>query len=87
MHETRRLVEWLLAELARATGRRYCIDLQALDVESLRELQRLLRDLDQRKAGGGEPGADDALGPVDPRVANTSPLTGSVVAGRFLLAY
>jgi hypothetical protein len=26
-HEKRRLVEWLWAELARATGRRYCIDL------------------------------------------------------------
>ena len=38
-HETRRLVEWL----------RYRIDLDALDVESLRELQRLLRDLDHEK--------------------------------------
>jgi hypothetical protein len=44
--EKRRLVEWLRADLARATGRRYRIDLDALDVESLRELQRLLRDLD-----------------------------------------
>lgn len=43
-HERRRLVEWLRAELARATGRRYRIDL-----ESLRELQRLLRDLDHEK--------------------------------------
>lgn len=48
-HEKRRLVEWLRSELARATGRRYRIDLDALDVESLRELQRLLRDLDHDK--------------------------------------
>ena len=45
-HEKRRLVEWLRAELARATGRQYRIKLDALDVESPRELQRLLRDLD-----------------------------------------
>jgi hypothetical protein len=45
-HEKRRLVEWLRAELARATGRRYRID---LDAESLRELQRVLRDLDHEK--------------------------------------
>jgi len=49
LREERRLVEWLRAELARATGRRYRIDLDALDVESLRELQRLLRDLDHEK--------------------------------------
>ena len=48
-HEKRRIVEWLLAELARATGRRYRIDLHALDVESLRELQRVLRDLDHER--------------------------------------
>jgi hypothetical protein len=50
-HKTRRLVEWLRAgaELARATGRRYRIDLDALDLESLRELQRLLRDLHHEK--------------------------------------
>jgi hypothetical protein len=48
-HEKRRPVEWLRAELARATGRRYRIDLDAFDVESLRELQRLLRDLDHEK--------------------------------------
>ena len=50
--EKRRLVEWLRAELARATGRRYRIDLDALDIESLRELQRLLRDLDYEKQAG-----------------------------------
>jgi len=48
-HEKRRLVEWLRAELARVTGRRYRIDLDALDLESLRELQRLLRDRDHEK--------------------------------------
>ena len=48
-HEKRRLVEWLRAELARATGRRYRIPLDPLDLESLRELQRLLRDLDHEK--------------------------------------
>jgi hypothetical protein len=47
--EKRRLAEWLRAELARATGRRYRIDLDALDVESLRELQRVLRDLDPER--------------------------------------
>ena len=35
--------------MARATGRRYRIDLDALAVKSLRELQRLLRDLDHEK--------------------------------------
>ena len=48
-HEKRRLVEWLRAELARAPGRRYRIDLDGLDVECLREVQRLLRDLDYEK--------------------------------------
>jgi len=48
-HEPRRLVEWLRAEVARATGRRYRIDLDALDVESVRELLRLLRDLDSER--------------------------------------
>lgn len=39
------LIRWLEAEMARATGRSYRIDLGALDVGSLRELQRLLRDV------------------------------------------
>ena len=41
----------LEAQLAR-TGRRYLIDLNALDLDSLRELERLLRDLeyDRRRA-------------------------------------
>ena len=49
-YEKRRLVEWLRAEIQRQTGRRYDrLDLDALDVESLRELQRLLRDLDAER--------------------------------------
>ena len=42
------LIRRLRAELGR-TGRRYLIDLDALNVESLREFIRLLRDLDQDK--------------------------------------
>jgi hypothetical protein len=48
-YQRRRLVEWLVAEISRATGRRYRIQLEALEDESLRELQRLLRDLDHEK--------------------------------------
>jgi len=45
-YDKRRLIEWLRAEMTRQAGRRYLIDLEALDLKSLRELQRLLRDLD-----------------------------------------
>lgn len=45
-YEKRRLVDWLHVEMTRQAGRRYLIDLEALDLKSLRELQRLLRDLD-----------------------------------------
>ena len=48
-YQRRRLVGWLPSEITRATGRRYRIQLDALDDESLRELQRLLRDLDHEK--------------------------------------
>ncbi|MFH1474938.1 MAG: hypothetical protein ABIG85_03675 [Chloroflexota bacterium] len=49
-HDKRRLADWLRAEMARAAGgRRYLIDLDALDLDSLRELQRLLRDLDAER--------------------------------------
>ena len=41
----RDLIRQLQAMIAR-TGRRYQIDLEALDVASLRDLQRLLRDLE-----------------------------------------
>ena len=48
--DKRRLVQVLRAEIARSTGRAYRIDLEALDVVSLRELHRLLRDLgDERR--------------------------------------
>ena len=47
----RDLIRQLQAMIAR-TGRRYQIDLEALDLPSLRDLQRLLRDLedDRRRA-------------------------------------
>ncbi len=46
----------LRAEIQRQTGRRYDrLDLQALDPESLRELQRLLRDLDHEKQMAVQP--------------------------------
>jgi len=45
-HEKRRLVDWLRAEMNQQAGRRYLIDLESLDLKSLRELQRLLRDLE-----------------------------------------
>jgi hypothetical protein len=41
--QRRRLVEWLVAEITCATGRRCSIKLEALDDESLRELQRPAR--------------------------------------------
>ena len=48
-HDERRLIEWLRAETARATGRRHAIRFELLDVESLRELVRLVRDLEHKK--------------------------------------
>ena len=49
-HEKRRLVEWLRAEINRQVGRRYDrLDLESLDLNSLREFQHLLRDLDDEK--------------------------------------
>lgn len=47
--DKRRLIEWLRAETARATGRRYQVDFEILDVQSLRELVRLVRDLEHEK--------------------------------------
>jgi len=44
-----RLVEWITAEVNRQVGRRYRVAWEALGDESLRELQRLLRDLDHEK--------------------------------------
>lgn len=47
----RQLIQQLEAEIARSLGRRYAIRLDLLDAQSLRELQRLLRDLeDERRA-------------------------------------
>jgi hypothetical protein len=43
------LIRWLRAEMTRTTGRRYNIQLELLDATSLRDLQRLLRDLDHEK--------------------------------------
>lgn len=51
-HDKWQVIRWLRAEMARTSGRQYRIDLEALDLHSLRELQRLLRDLtdEQRRA-------------------------------------
>ena len=49
-HVKARLVRQAEGAIARATGRRYQVDLDALDQGSLRELLRLLRDLEQEKA-------------------------------------
>ena len=46
----RDFVCWIETEISRTTGRRYRIDFDALDLESLRNFQRLLRDLDSEKA-------------------------------------
>ena len=48
-HDKRRLTGGLRAEIQRATGRRYRIDLEALDLDSLRELRRLLQDLEDER--------------------------------------
>jgi len=48
-HADQQLIRWLRAEMARSTGKRYQIKLELLDSTSLRDLQRLLRDLDHEK--------------------------------------
>jgi hypothetical protein len=48
-HERRQIIRWLEATTATTIGRRYRIDFEALDVQSLRELQRLVRDLVEEK--------------------------------------
>ncbi|MDY0002193.1 MAG: hypothetical protein RBU30_12920 [Polyangia bacterium] len=45
----RQLIQQIEAEIARALGRRYAIRLDLLDPTSLRELQRLLRDLEDER--------------------------------------
>jgi hypothetical protein len=44
-----RVIAQIRGEIGRQTGRQYQIDLDALDIDSLRELLRLLRDLDNEK--------------------------------------
>ena len=53
--EKHSLIRLIRAESAR-TGRRYRIDLEALDQDSLRKLERLLRDLDYDRQQGAEVG-------------------------------
>ena len=48
-HADQQLIRWLRAEMARSTGKRYQVQLELLDSTSLRDLQRLLRDLDHEK--------------------------------------
>jgi hypothetical protein len=45
-HVLRAVIE---AEIARATGRRYKIDLDGMNEESLQELLSMIRDLDHEK--------------------------------------
>jgi hypothetical protein len=47
--EQRQLIRRLQAEMRRTTGRDYRIDFAALSVESLRELQRFVRDVESEK--------------------------------------
>jgi hypothetical protein len=48
--EKQQLIRWLRAEMSRQSGRTYNrIELEAMSVEGLRDLQRLLRDLDAEK--------------------------------------
>jgi hypothetical protein len=42
-------IRWIEAEISRMSGRQYRIKFDQLDAESLREMQRLLRDLDLEK--------------------------------------
>ncbi|PIE65598.1 MAG: hypothetical protein CSA24_02450 [Deltaproteobacteria bacterium] len=49
-YEKQQLIQWLRAEMSRAAGRAYPrLGLNAIDKDSLRELQRLLRDLDAER--------------------------------------
>lgn len=49
-YDKRRLIQSLRAEMARSAGRAYPrLELDALDMDSLGELQRLLRDLDAER--------------------------------------
>jgi hypothetical protein len=48
-HEHRQLIQWLRAEMGRVGGRHYPVDLDALDLQSLRALQNLLRDVESER--------------------------------------
>lgn len=48
-HTKTQLIRWLESELQRRTGRRYQIDFDALDAHSLREMQRLIRDMEHEQ--------------------------------------
>jgi len=49
MTDNRQLLAAINSEIATATGRRYAIKLDTLDTQSLRELLRMLRDLEHEK--------------------------------------
>jgi hypothetical protein len=49
MSEQAPLARQVMAEIRRATGRDYRIDLAPLDVASLRELLRMLQDVEHEK--------------------------------------
>ena len=50
-HERRCLIQSLRADISRKTGRRYDrLKLEMMDISSLRELKRLLRDIDTEHA-------------------------------------
>lgn len=46
---TQQMARAIRAEMRRATSRDYKIQLEALDAESLREMQRFLRDIEHEK--------------------------------------
>jgi len=48
-HERRQIIRWLDATMATNIGRRYRIDFEALDFQSLREFRHLVRDLVEEK--------------------------------------
>ncbi|MFH2006671.1 MAG: hypothetical protein ABI333_08815 [bacterium] len=48
-HQKQQLIRWIQTEVARSLGRRYAVKLELLDAASLRDLQRILRDLDHEK--------------------------------------
>lgn len=50
-HERQELIRWLQAHVLQTTGRRYPgLNMESMSVETLRELKRLLRDLEDEHA-------------------------------------